>query len=1294
MSTAEDSLSSSTGQSGDAAGTARWTDAREDEDAKAVVLSTPPQPLLLESPPSSVSPFASSDSPPSSSSAPPFASTLMATTTSNLLPPRGKGGVAAGVVPPRAAKDTSDLPGTTTPTTMHSSSSSSSSSSAPVRARANTAPATVAPGAAGTATGTRTGTGTVIVTATSMMDSPPTVGAVNETVMMMRMASTVPASGSSPASPAASTAEEGNVPVTPAAVERTSSSDDDEEIRMARAMALAIANNPHLPPEEIRELVGAPRSVLPGSGTTTTATASATTAAAAAQLSTRFSSMFQDFDNLIKTGVANAATASQSASASITPMTASFRLGDNLRKYVGSASASVAVAAAATANSGNEADAANPSGLEPPSTEGAGSAGAQAAAEAVLSTATMAVSTTTATYTTVTAAQVRTATVSEVPSPKRSGGGPSTSVVAAAPTTATATTTAGATTKEGTGGTGASRPRHPFRKQSNRSPCTVPADSIVIERQAIQTTLSEVTSAEPETVVRSDSRAPSPASASAVMNFLPASFRSAVAGANSKKSAKVSAPIRLSSLAWKRRGGMGKYSNLAWELRRIELVNTRILYYRNDSEDDNSAGHLEGNNQHPNSVRGGDAFSLASEDQNPEAVIVSRRANWLEHAASTWTAPTANDITSPRGYIDLAKEKAVVNASYGDSGAPSPFAISVKVRGETKWKLCFSTHRTMMQWLAALTDVVVQASVDAYNASLLAAADPANIAAAEANPLFAAPSPPAPPPNPTGGPSDPHRLWMMEPYRIESGGPAGVGSMSDNYASAERSAAMDDLGLKFDGSDSLPDEDRVETNVSTVSLTVTKETATQIKVSVQPTEADAALARETAKEECERAWSIPERSLMNVGIVVNLALCYVRSSTTTIEAFWYIVVATNVALLLFMTHEPKWDNVLERVWGEPSALQVYSSEQDVSAPIKGSTEMKVDKEAVGKVSVKLKKDFVPVAGSTTVKLKNPRDPSLNSQKQPFAGWCAGSPEIMLVRSHGYLDTKAKIPSPGQLYECVGVDIFESPQRYPDMGSRVKLPPTKFADTSGKKTWRMPDIFIVSIALPTDPPKFGRSSSDGGGYTVTVYFRMTEETRSILRRVTADGYDPNSDKPSDPQTSKVNAVRLMEEWCRRAPTDPKYQARFKVVPNAHNLDEIGMPTWISKYNGKPFLVKRAGQTGFLYNHPELSCMEFDVSLHPFPYLAKQAICFMKESYFKRILVSFGFCIEGRSDDEVRLGRHYCLLVFLPSRISLIYLGISLQLPECLIGSMQLCYPDPGVAIQGADFFSGRSPSSFD
>jgi len=40
------------------------------------------------------------------------------------------------------------------------------------------------------------------------------------------------------------------------------------------------------------------------------------------------------------------------------------------------------------------------------------------------------------------------------------------------------------------------------------------------------------------------------------------------------------------------------------------------------------------------------------------------------------------------------------------------------------------------------------------------------------------------------------------------------------------------------------------------------------------------------------------------------------------------------------------------------------------------------------------------------------------------------------------------------------------------------------------------------------------------------------------------------------------------------------------------------------------------------------------------------------------------------------------------------SLSFQLPECLIGLMQLCYPDPVHAIQAAEFFEGTSPRADD
>jgi hypothetical protein len=228
---------------------------------------------------------------------------------------------------------------------------------------------------------------------------------------------------------------------------------------------------------------------------------------------------------------------------------------------------------------------------------------------------------------------------------------------------------------------------------------------------------------------------------------------------------------------------------------------------------------------------------------------------------------------------------------------------------------------------------------------------------------------------------------------------------------------------------------------------------------------------------------------------------------------------------------------------------------------------------------------IPRAGTTTIKLQSPRDSPKDDKDQTFAGtnehrwyilafiiavclnlfsllcllgWCAPPGTVLQVRSHGYADTKAKTASPGELYECVNVDIFESPRRYPDMATRVKLPDCSFDDGPVKKTWRSPDIFVVSVALPTDPPAaFGKTSSDGGGYTITMYFKMHQETREILRRVTADDYDPSQEKVDDPQTNKVNAVRLFEEWCRRAPT--VRCADFSDGPNRKSLSRKFFPS---------------------------------------------------------------------------------------------------------------------------------------
>jgi len=716
---------------------------------------------------------------------------------------------------------------------------------------------------------------------------------------------------------------------------------------------------------------------------------------------------------------------------------------------------------------------------------------------------------------------------------------------------------------------------------------------------------------------------------------------------------------------------MGKYSTTsAWERRRIALQGNRLLYYsivRGEEEDQLQQSQRPGLDLSDSGEELGvlqPPLSTTSEASQKKGGNGGGGGNWFETTTSNWTT-TPSDVGGgggnsttevPRGYIDLAKEKATVHAAFGHSGAPTPFALSIKIKGETKWKLCFDRHATEMEWLSAITDVVVQTSVDTYNASLLAAADPANhFDYALFHPPMtadgAATSSEAPGATTTG---KGHRLWMLEPYRVASH--HNLESLVGEEATA---AEVSERSVTSRGVEAVQDDVLVPAAMMTTTASLATDEA-----------ADAA-ARVNAQEEATKTYVIPEENLRYALAAFNFAVFFARASIS-VDSFWYLVVFANFAIFWCLAEQPSWKDILKFVRAVPTIAH-YPVQQTRVPP--GSTAVAVKSVPPGiqtgavlaPAAAAKKPNYIPAAGCSAVMLDEPTDVPKNEKGEMFAGWRPMPGETLAVRSHGYSVSKAKVPSPGELYECVKVDIFESPNRYPDMGPRVKLPDVSFNDGDTPKTWRCPDIFIVSIALPTDTPKLGRSSSDGSGYTVTMYFRMKQDTRDILRRVTADDYDPANEKQAgDVQKSKVNAARLLEEWIRRAPTDPKFLARFKVVPNAHNLKEIGMPGWISKYNGKPFLIKRAGVTGFLHIHPELSCAEFDVSLHPFPYLAKQGICFMKESYFKRVLVTFGFVIEGRADDE---------------------------LPECLIGCTQLCYPDPQYAIQAADFFAGTAPRSF-
>jgi len=761
--------------------------------------------------------------------------------------------------------------------------------------------------------------------------------------------------------------------------------------------------------------------------------------------------------------------------------------------------------------------------------------------------------------------------------------------------------------------------------------------------------------------------------------------------------------IRLDGIVWKRRQGLGKYSTSSpWEKRRIILHGTKLVYYKTLAEQQQNPEDTEDDDDNTDA----DA-NFGSAGGSGEASFSP--SGWISHINSTildkkvpgitlpWDGHGGGSIGVARGYIDLKKERASVAASYAETGAPTPFALSIKVASvstvggstATKWKLCFATQQELMTWLAGMTEVIISGSVDDYNAQILEANDPStatnqlSLALASATHAVNAttasvinasstnntttndhPSvftwhepPPSDDDSNNGGGlgGGGHRLWSTGQYLVKSecyhemykkennnGGPHGKSAVASNAPNDD----ADDNDSIIVGS--CPDDYIVDTS------------------------SDAGNSAEIV--------GIPYKYTIKALILLNIVVLVSRSpSALSNTEFWYMVVFFNVLIVNVVNKfkvggTVKLKRCLEYKYQkqqQAKQLRIEKSkkrklllQKERAAGTRSSTDLSIIM-STNKQEGDDDEDFLPPAGSTSIQIENAEDiPTKDGII--FAGWREADPSTMLTRSYGYKSNRKKIPCPGDLYRCIEVDIFESKERVPDMASRVVLPNVTFDgdDPTKPKTWNAPDLFVITIALPTDPPKlYGGSTDNGGGFTITMYLQMRQETRDILRRVTADGYIPSLEKQvPDPNQSRVNAVRLFDEWCRRAPSDDTWMAKFKVIPRGDNLSEIGLPTWISKYNGKPFLIKRPGQTGFLYRHPEKSCMEFDVSLHPFPYLAKQGICYMKEGYFKSILATFGFCIEASNDDE---------------------------LPECLIGLFQLCYPDPVHAIQAEEFFAGKS-----
>jgi hypothetical protein len=190
----------------------------------------------------------------------------------------------------------------------------------------------------------------------------------------------------------------------------------------------------------------------------------------------------------------------------------------------------------------------------------------------------------------------------------------------------------------------------------------------------------------------------------------------------------------------------------------------------------------------------------------------------------------------------------------------------------------------------------------------------------------------------------------------------------------------------------------------------------------------------------------------------------------------------------------------------------------------------------------------------------------------------------------YARNGRKAPSAPALLQIVGVDCVRCNGRIDNIGARVDFPP-EWTDMPEYQPG-VPPLFIVNMQIPSEfPTSIFKEITDGPGWSLVLYFRLTPETAQALAY----------------PDSAPNGNRLYAKYCQNAPeanihsSSSPWKARFKATMRCQNINEFGLPSFITSYNAKPVLIRNTGTLIRGANY-----IEMDINVHRFGSVPKQAL----------------------------------------------------------------------------------------
>jgi len=77
----------------------------------------------------------------------------------------------------------------------------------------------------------------------------------------------------------------------------------------------------------------------------------------------------------------------------------------------------------------------------------------------------------------------------------------------------------------------------------------------------------------------------------------------------------------------------------------------------------------------------------------------------------------------------------------------------------------------------------------------------------------------------------------------------------------------------------------------------------------------------------------------------------------------------------------------------------------------------------------------------------------------------------------------------------------------------------------------------------------------------------------------------------------------------------------------NLKDLGVPSVVAGFNGRPFIVEKTGVV-----HREEKFLGVDVDVHQFPLLARKSLVSMR-GMLSKTEIRVGFVLQGEPDDEL-------------------------------------------------------------